>query len=395
MPCGFKSRPRYHDMSRYFRRLFRKITRMLSTHEPLITVSISRERLLHNLHTYQSAYPDLKVAPMLKSNAYGHGLCLVAELLDREDIAFFAVDSYFEARRLREGGIRTKILVMGYVRPEYIARNGLYDTEYTITDLEQLREVSRAAERPVHLHLKLDTGMHRNGILEADLVEAIELVRANPNLIVSGICSHLADADNPDPTFSHGQLEIWGRARLLLEDAFPSIEYRHLSATKGMRFREHATMDVARIGMGLFGYDTSPDASHPLLPVLSMHSSITSIREIQKGESVGYGAIFTASRPSRIATVPVGYFEGIDRGLSDKGAFSVRGTLCPIAGRVSMNMSSIDITDVPEAVRGDRVTVISNESNDHNSVRSMARMLDTTPYVLFVHIPEHLARIVE
>lgn len=368
---------------------------MLSTHEPLITVSISKERLLHNLRTYQSAYPDLKIAPMLKSNAYGHGLCLIAELLDHEDIAFFAVDSYFEARRLREGGIRSRIVVMGYVRPEYIVRNGLRDTEYAITDLEQLRDVSREAQRPVRLHLKLDTGMHRNGILEADLTEAIDLVRANPNLVVSGICSHLADADNPDPAFSHGQIEIWERSRQLLEDAFPSITYRHLSATKGMRFREHGTMDVARIGMGLFGYDTSPNASHPLLPVLSMHSSITSVREIQEGESVGYGAIFTTQRPSRIATVPVGYFEGIDRGLSNRGAFMVRGNLCPIAGRVSMNMSSIDVTDVPEAVRGDRVTVISNEPSEPHSVKSMARTLDTTPYVLFAHIPEHLARIVE
>lgn len=395
MPCGFKSRPRYHDMSRYFRRLFRKITRMLSTHEPLITVSISRERLLHNLHTYQSAYPDLKVAPMLKSNAYGHGLCLVAELLDREDIAFFAVDSYFEARRLREGGIRTKILVMGYVRPEYIARNGLYDTEYAITDLEQLREVSRAAERPVRLHMKLDTGMHRNGILETDLVEAIELVRANPNLIVSGICSHLADADNHDASFSQSQLGVWERCVAQLKTAFPSLQYRHISATKGARFSKNASMNTVRVGMGLFGCDTSPHADLPLSPVLSMRSFITSIREISTGESVGYNGTFVAQRASRIATVPVGYHEGIDRGLSNRGMYSVRSTLCPIAGRVSMNMSSIDVTDIPDASRGDEIVVISNTSKDPHSIQSMARTIDTSPYVLLAHIPEHLARIVE
>lgn len=395
MPCGFKSRPRYHDMSRYFRRLFRKITRMLSTHEPLITVSISRERLLHNLHTYQSAYPDLKVAPMLKSNAYGHGLCLVAELLDREDIAFFAVDSYFEARRLREGGIRTKILVMGYVRPEYIARNGLYDTEYAITDLEQLREVSRAAERPVRLHMKFDTGMHRNGILETDLVEAIELVRANPNLIVSGICSHLADADNHDASFSQSQLGVWERCVAQLKTAFPSLQYRHISATKGARFSKNASMNTVRVGMGLFGCDTSPHADLPLSPVLSMRSFITSIREISTGESVGYNGTFVAQRASRIATVPVGYHEGIDRGLSNRGMYSVRSTLCPIAGRVSMNMSSIDVTDLPDASRGDEIVVISNTSKDPHSIQSMARTIDTSPYVLLAHIPEHLARIVE
>lgn len=332
---------------------------------------------------------------MLKSNAYGHGLCLVAELLDREDIAFFAVDSYFEARRLREGGIRTKILVMGYVRPEYIARNGLYDTEYAITDLEQLREVSRAAERPVRLHMKLDTGMHRNGILETDLVEAIELVRANPNLIVSGICSHLADADNHDASFSQSQLGVWERCVAQLKTAFPSLQYRHISATKGARFSKNASMNTVRVGMGLFGCDTSPHADLPLSPVLSMRSFITSIREISTGESVGYNGTFVAQRASRIATVPVGYHEGIDRGLSNRGMYSVRSTLCPIAGRVSMNMSSIDVTDLPDASRGDEIVVISNTSKDPHSIQSMARTIDTSPYVLLAHIPEHLARIVE
>jgi len=332
---------------------------------------------------------------MLKSNAYGHGLCVVAELLDHEDIAFFAVDSFFEARRLREGGIRTKIVVMGYVRPEQIVGSRLRAVEYAITDLEQLRAVSRGAQRPVRLHLKLDTGMHRNGLLEAELDEAIELVRENANLVITGVCSHLADADNPDPTFSLSQLSVWERSIAKLDEAFPSIEYRHTSATKGARFADTAPMNAARIGMGLFGFDTSPDATLSLQPVLSMRSSITSIRSIPERASVGYGATFMAARASRIATVPVGYFEGIDRGLSNKGVFSVRGRMCPIAGRVSMNMSSIDITDVPDAARGDVVTAISNDAADPHSMESMARLLDTTPYVLFAHLPEHLSRIVE
>ncbi len=367
---------------------------MLTPHEPLIQISISKERLLHNLHTYQNAYPTLSIAPMLKSNAYGHGLCLVGRLLDKENIAFFAVDSLFEAKRLREGGVRSKIVVMGYVRPEYIARNSLRNVEYAITDIEQLRELSQSVQRPVRVHVKLDTGMHRNGILEQYLQEAIKLLEAQPLLQVTGVCSHLADADNTDPTFSRNQLNVWERCISLLDAAFPSIEYRHISATKGARFSNDASMNTVRVGMGLFGCDNSPHADLPLSPVLSMRSSITSIREIAKGESVGYNGTFVAERISRIATVPVGYHEGIDRGLSNKGMYEVGGTLCPIAGRVSMNMSSIDITDVPAAARGDEVVVISNNSKDPHSIQSMARTIDTSPYVLLAHIPEHVWRVV-
>lgn len=367
---------------------------MLDPYEPLIQVSISKERLLHNLHTYQKTYPELSIAPMLKSNAYGHGLCLVGRLLDKEDIAFFAVDSLFEARRLREGGVRSKIVVMGYVRPEYIARNRLTDVEYALTDIEQLRELSQSVQRPVRVHVKLDTGMHRNGILEEDLPEAIRLIQANPSLKVTGVCSHLADADSHDSTFSKNQLTVWERDVLLLDAAFPSIKYRHISATKGVRFSNDASMNTVRVGMGLFGCDTSPHADLPLLPVLSMRSSITSIRDITEGESVGYNGTFIATRVSRIATVPLGYHEGIDRELSNKGMYSVRGTLCPIAGRVSMNMSSIDITDVPDATRGDEVIVISDNENDPHSIQSMARTIGTSPYVLLAHIPEHVWRVV-
>jgi len=374
------------------RPLMRRLRRALAYTDPLITVSISKERLLRNLRAYREAYPDLRIAPVLKSNAYGHGLTLVAELLDKEGVAFFMVDSLFEAKALRRSGIRSRILVMGYVRPEYIADRAVRDTDYAIVDLEQLRELSALAHKAVRVHLELDTGMHRNGILPRDLGEAIALARSNPHIRVVGVGAHLADADNPDPAFTNRQLSAWRECLKQAEAAFPSLEYRHTAATKGVRFRENAPMDTARIGMGLFGYDTSPGTGVPLTPVLSLRSSITSLREIPAGDSVGYNAAFTAARPSRIATVPVGYFEGLDRRLSNQGAVLVRGQACPIAGRVSMNMVSIDVTDVPEADRGDEVLVISHDAADPNSVASIARLCGDSPYVILAHIPAHLRR---
>ncbi len=385
--------PLVPTMRPLLRTLLRRIRRALTHDKPLITVSISKENLLHNLRAYQEQYPAQKIAPVLKSNAYGHGLTVIASLLDTEDIAFFMVDSLYEARVLRRAGITSRIVVMGYVRPESIARSSLRDTDYAVTDIEQLRSLSETVHRPVRIHLKLDTSMHRQGILPGDLEEAIALIQMNSKLSVVGVATHLADADNADTSFTENQLSLWKESLVQLEVAFPSITYRHASATKGARFSASYPMNVLRIGVGLYGYDAS-FAANNLKPVLSMRSFITSLREIPRRDSVGYNASFTTQRPSRIATVPAGYYEGVDRALSNVGSLQVNGVPAPIAGRVSMNMVSLDVTDV-EAARGDVVTLISRNPEDPNSVRSMARLADSTPYVLLAHIPAHLSRVVE
>lgn len=371
----------------------RRLRRLWRRQEPLITVSISRENLLHNLRTYQETYPNQLIAPVLKSNAYGHGLAVIAELLDREDIAFFMVDSLYEAKVLKRAGIRSRIVVMGYVRPEAIIGSRLRAIDFAIVDIEQLRVLAQGVHSPVRLHLKLDTGMHRQGLMSGEIEEAIALMQSNTHLSVVGIATHLADADNTDTSFTDKQLTLWDTSTETLSAAFPSIEYRHAAATKGARTSTAHPMNVLRVGMGLYGYDTSPESELSLKPVLSMHSSITSIREIKEGDAVGYNTSFRAVRPSRIATVPAGYYEGIDRGLSNVGSVQVNGIACPIVGRVSMNMLSLDITGTA-AKRGDVVVLISNIPNDPNSVLSMARLAGIPPYVILAHIPSHLYRVV-
>jgi alanine racemase len=379
-------------------RILSRIERAIHPSHPLIEVSISRENLLHNLHSYQKQYPELTFAPVLKSNAYGHGLVVIARLLDRENIAFFMVDSLYEARTLRQSGIHTKILVLGYVRPEDIAENRLRNVDFGITDIEQLRSLATLAAKPIRCHLKIDTGMHRQGILPGDITEAIRLAKSNPQLEVIGIGSHFADADGADSKHTDDQTAVWNTVLPQLIEAFPTLEYRHVAATKGMRWSNEAGTNVARLGIGLYGFDTS-HAAHEggatLRPVLQMRSFITSLRSVPAGDFVGYNATYVTQKPSTIATVPVGYFEGIDRTLSGVGGMLVRGQRAPLAGRVSMNMSSLDVTDIPSAVRGDTVIAISRNPSDQNSVEQMATLAGTTPYVILVHIPQHLKRVVE
>lgn len=377
----------------------RKLRRAMTGYTPLVEVGISKANLLSNFHSYQTSYPEMQFAPVLKSNAYGHDIGLVARLLDREKIAFFMVDSYYEARRLRRAGVRSRILVMGYVRPEDIAKSRLPNVDFGITDLTQLQTLAKVVRIPTRIHLKLDTGMHRQGIPFDLISHAEDAIKGQPLLSLVGICSHFADADNEDETFTRGQVEVWQAAAKELLLTFPSIEYRHVAATKGVRFGADTGTNVARIGIGLYGFDTSP-AGTPLQPVLEVRSLIASIRDVKEGESVGYNATFTATYPMKIATVPVGYYEGIDRRLSNKGAMLVKGIVCPIMGRVSMNMCSIDVSNVPEVAPGDEVVAVSRNPKDPNSVSAITRAVSNseykeTEYVILVHFAPHLERIVE
>lgn len=378
----------------------RKLRRKLSGYTPLVEVSISKENLLHNLRTYRKRYPHLQFAPVLKSNAYGHDLGTVARLLDREKVAFFMVDSYYEARRLRRAKVRSRILVMGYVRPEDIAKSKLKDVDFGITDLEQLRSLTELVKHPVRIHLKIDTGMHRQGIPFEHLSFAEDLIKGEPLLELVGICSHFADADNDDETFTGKQVEVWNAAAKEMLLAFPSIEYRHIAATKGVRLADDTGTNVARIGIGLYGFDTSPSAEAPLRPVLELRTLVSSVREVRKGESVGYNATYTADHTLKTATIPIGYYEGIDRRLSNKGAMLVNGIVCPIVGRVSMNITSIDVTHVPDVASGDAVVAVSRNPADVNSVSNITRTVSTpdyaeTEYVILTHFAPHLERVVE
>jgi len=373
----------------------RSIRRSQDGYTPLIEVGISRDNLLHNLHTYQEAYPGVGIIPVLKSNAYGHGLLEIARILEGEGVPFIMTDSWFEAERLRKAGVRQRILIMGYVRPELIARQGLRDVDVAIVDIEQLRELATLARRSARIHLKIDTGMHRQGLLPEELLEVARIVAGNPALVVVGICSHLGDADTAGSAHTDAQLTSWRHILQEAQTLFPQIEYRHIAATAGMAHADSAGGNVARIGIGLYGIDTSPGASLPVQPVLELRSSIVSLRRIGKGESVGYNATHKTKSESLVATVPMGYFEGIDRRLSGSGVMQVAGQEASIAGRVSMNMTSLDVSDIPNARRGDTVIAISRTPTDPNSVIGIARRVGTHPCEILVHVPAHLRRVIE
>jgi len=373
------------DKLRHFKKTF-------SLHQPLIEVFVYKENLLHNLREYQSSYPKLQFAPVLKANAYGHGLEQVLDVLKNEDLPFICVDSHFELRTARAHAPNLQFLVIGFSRLESIQKSGFKKTSFTIMSLDQLKQLSAKLSRPRQFHLKLDTGMHRQGILPGQYQEAIKLIQSNPNILLEGLCSHLADPDNQPETLK--QIANWNNAARHFKTTFPEIKYTHLSATGGVSYSNKIDANLVRLGIGFYGNDDYHNGQPNLKPALEMRSLITGTKIINAGEKIGYGLTFTAEKPMNIATVPVGYFEGMDRRLSNQGYFKVNGEFCPLVGRLSMDIATIDITENKNAVFGSEVVVISAQSSDKNSVENISRLCGTIPYDILVHIPQHLRRTV-
>lgn len=371
---------------------FRKIKRKLTSYSPSVEVLISATNLKHNLAEYQKHYPELEFAPVLKSNAYGHGLLPVAKILDQARLPFFVVDSLHEAMILRQEGVRTPILVIGYTSAENIKNSKLKKVAFTITSLEQLTELAKIIKTKVVIHLKIDTGMHRQGLLPAEIGEAITILKANQFLELRGVCSHLADADNPLDKFTREQIAVWEQVVKNLKSNFPELKYFHLANTAGVFYANQISANVIRLGLGLYGFDSAPHSNLNLKPVLSLKTVISSIREVPANEFVGYNATYQAAANLKVATIPVGYFEGIDRRLSNCGYCQVKNVDCLILGRVSMNITSIDVSSVPEVKLGQSVTVISDKKGEKNSVLNIAKLTGTIPWEILVHIPAHLRR---
>ena len=359
----------------------------------LTKVYIHKESILHNLKTYQKTYKGVDIAPVLKSNAYGHGLKEIAQIVESQNIPFIVLNTYGEAATLRDERVTAKILIVGYVLPEHIKRNALKNTSFTITSVEQLQAIQDTTTN-TNIHLKIDTGMHRQGITYEQLNESIDIIQANAMLNLEGVCSHLADADNSDQTFTIEQCELWEKIVTTLRKKHKTIQHYHIAATAGMPNTKKAFANTARLGIGLYGIDSAPESNIHLKPAMEVKSIITTLKTVPAGGCVGYNCTYRTKEATTIATVPAGYFEGVDRRVSNKGFFTVKGANCPIVGRVSMNITTIAMPTTPTIHIGDEVTIISNNANDNNTITNIAQMTGTIPWEIFVHIPEHLPRIV-
>ncbi len=325
--------------------------------------------LRHNMRVIARHAGRAKVWPVLKADGYGHGAPAVARTLERAGAEGFCVALLEEAVELRDAGVRAPILVMGgYYGGEYdeiVARN-LVPVIYDASHLEGLARAARAAGHPVDAHLKIDTGMSRLGVRPSDLAAFAAILPEEVQ--IKGLMTHLACAESDDG-FTVDQLARFEEATTKLASLGIKPTIRH-AANSAAVLRGEALYDAVRPGISIFGVSPMGTPIAELHPAMRVRSEVVDLRTIEPGESVGYGATFRASRQTRIATLPMGYADGLSRQLSNRGHVLCRGVRAPIIGAVSMDMCMIDVTDVPGVGLRDEVTVLGAAGTSRGEVVS-------------------------
>ncbi len=327
---------------------------------------INLEALRHNLRVVKKHAGSARVWAVLKADAYGHGAPAVARTLERDHrVDGFCVALLEEGVELREAGIVAPILVMGghygNAHEEVIAR-GLVPVVHDLGQVAAFARLVRLgiASGPIDVHLKIDTGMARLGVpMNALPALATKLVDF-PEIRVRGLMTHLACAEDADDAETSEQMSRFETATALLARYGVRVEVRH-AANSAALLRSHARLDAVRPGISLFGVSPrlgGEPLSRELKPVMRVRTEIIAVRGVDVGAPVGYGAIWRPPRPARVATLPMGYADGLSRHMGNRGHVLVRGRRAPIVGAVSMDMAMIDVTDVDGADVGDEVVVL-------------------------------------
>jgi alanine racemase len=350
----------------------------------LNTLTVFPERLEHNFRVLSGLQPGVAVVPVVKSNAYGHGIKILAPILTRYDVPFVCVDSLYEAYELEKYGYKKDILIMGYVDPRDVPRRRNFI--YAASTLEYAEALLKTYSR-ARLHLFLDTGMRREGALSLSSTSVWDLSKIAPH--VEGIMSHLSTPDNID--ISDAQICLFHTLIEQLESFWITPKHQHICASGGLVHAHeysHSVGNIARTGIGYFGYGYAD-----LLPALRCTTKLIQIKEIQPGDTVGYDGTYRAEKIMKIGVLPIGYNDGVDRRLSNIGMVWIGGQLCPIIGRVSMNITTIDITHMTDVQEWDEVIFVSEDCSSLLSLESQAKRANMIPYDFLVHLNKEMFRV--
>jgi len=336
--------------------------------------------------------PKTKLLVLVKANAYGHGAVEFASMMQRAGADYLAVAYPVEGLELRRNGISLPILVLTAGTdffPE-IVETRMEPSIPNLYSLKKLVEVLREKGlKDYPVHIKLDTGMHRLGFMTEELPELIEYLKVTPEVKVKAVFSHLCVAEDPaEDEFTLGQIHMFRDNAAAIADGLGYMPMRHILNSAGIeRFPEYQ-FDMVRLGIGIYGISALPDRK--LSPVASLKCKILQIKKLGPGETVGYGRWGHAKEGTVIATIPVGYADGIDRHLGRGNAsFSVNGHRAPTIGNICMDMCMIDVTGIP-AAPGDTVTIFGEDP----SVSELAGILGTIPYEILVSVPRRIHRLV-
>jgi alanine racemase len=337
------------------------------------------------------------VIAVVKADAYGHGAVPVARLLEGLGVRGFGVATVEEGLELRAAGVRAPVLVLGAAFGRDHAEVIAHDLTPMVGDpgdVDRFAEAARSAGRVrFSIHVKIDTGMTRLGVTGARFDEFLTRCAQHPSIRVDGLATHFASADEEDPASTEEQLRLFiaclDRARAMGAD--PQVIHAASSAA-ALRF-PRTRFDLIRPGILLYG-SVPPQVSDPgVRPVLSWHTRINALREVPAGTRVSYGGTLELARPSRIATLPVGYADGYPRRLGNRAQVLVHGRRAPLVGRVCMDLCMVDVTEVPQVAVGDAVTLLGGEGEGSIRPEELAGWADTISYEILAGISRRVPRV--
>lgn len=360
-------------------------------------VVIDLDAIRNNYRILKESVPaHVSVMPVVKANAYGHGMLETAQALAAMGAAHFAVALPEEGIDLRMGGIEGEVLVLGAAMPrtaQEAVRWQLTQTVFTPDMLELLEQEAVRQQVPALVHIKLDTGMNRIGLRTAEEARAMsDMLKKCPHVRCNGIYTHFADADNPSDSgalnaFTCEQLSRFHQLRAAFDKDIPS----HVANSAMSLLAPEAYFDMIREGISLYGYPPV-HTDLPFRPALSWMTEVVHVKEIRAGETIGYGRSFHAAHDMRIATVAVGYGDGYHRAASNRGCVLIRGKRAPIVGRVCMDQTMVDVTDIPGVRTGDEVVLLGGQEADCISAEELAAWAGTISYEVLLAITQRVPR---
>jgi len=332
-------------------------------------VEISKSAILHNLSQFQKlAGEAVEIMPIVKSNAYGHGLILISKLISKK-VKWLGVVSLGEALALRKQGIKNNIFVLSYVPSRYLKEgiNQRIDLPlYDLTDAKIISQIAGCLKKKAFVHIKVDTGCGRIGVMPAEAVKFVKAVKQYGNIEIRGIFSHFASSEE-NAGYTRIQLARFNAVLDALDQIGINIPYQHIACSAAILIRPEVKFNFVRLGLGLYGLWPSARArqiagkSYPWLklrPALTWKTKIIQIKTVSAGGKIGYGGTYVAKHKLKLAVLSAGYWEGYDRKLSNAGIVLIKNKKCPIIGRICMNLMMADVSKVKDVKLGDDVILL-------------------------------------
>lgn len=334
-----------------------------------------------------------RVLAVVKADGYGHGATIVAPELDKAGADWFGVATVDEGVELRAAGIRRPIFVMYGIQPGDVARVVRHEMAVAVVDAASIPLLASAATGSrLRVHLELDSGMTRLGVAPSEVAAAVEAIRAAPGLEIEGFFSHLANADDAHAPFCEGQAQVFRDAVGTLDAAGMRPPLVHLANSVATLTRPDAHWDLVRPGVCLYGVTPPTVRGESMRPAMRLESRVWRVWDVPAGRFVSYDQTFETKRPTRIAVLPIGYADGYPRSLSSRGEVLIGAARAPVIGRVCMDVTMVDVTDLPDVTVGDPAILWGESGEGALPVDEVAAACDTIPYELLARVGKRVPR---